>query len=115
MAGSWLDAYTLDILGEQNKDKIGQFQLWCVVKGIAPNYVQNTQIVYQSVVRRCSMSWGLGAFLMGFLTDLFGFAVNFTVYAVLSFSSIAIVAWKIPAQTRLEKSVKYAPAHITFM
>jgi hypothetical protein len=50
---------------------------------------------------------------MGFLTDLFGFAVNFTVYAVLSFSSIAIVAWKIPAQTKLEKSVKYAPAHVT--
>jgi hypothetical protein len=32
MPGSWLDAYTLDILGEQNKDKIGQFQLWCVLR-----------------------------------------------------------------------------------
>lgn len=44
---------------------------------------------------------------MGWFTDHYGFAMNFSVYALLSFTSIAIVAWKVPAQTKLEKSVRY--------
>lgn len=29
VSGSWLEAYTLDLLGEGNRDEMGKFQLWC--------------------------------------------------------------------------------------
>lgn len=45
---------------------------------------------------------------MGFMTDAFGFVANFSFYGFLSFASIGLVWWKIPTQTHLEKSVKYA-------
>lgn len=57
-------------------------------------------------MRRGSLSWGLGALVMGFMTDLYGFVANFIFYAVLSFASIALTAWQMPKQTRLEKSVR---------
>lgn len=28
VSGSWLEAYTLDLLGDGNRDDMGKFQLW---------------------------------------------------------------------------------------
>jgi hypothetical protein len=58
-------------------------------------------------VIRNAVSWGLGAVVMGAVTDRVGFDANFTLYGLFSFASIAIIAWKVPNQTHLEKSIEY--------
>uniref|UniRef100_A0A7S4JMA4 Major facilitator superfamily associated domain-containing protein n=1 Tax=Odontella aurita TaxID=265563 RepID=A0A7S4JMA4_9STRA len=67
-----LDAYTLDLLGKENRIRYGRYRLWS------------------------SVSWGLGAVAMGSVTDRWGFEPNFAAFGVLSIVNVALVAWKIP-------------------
>lgn len=67
-----LDAYTLDLLGNENKLRYGRYRMWA------------------------SISWGIGAVIMGYITDHYGFEPNFIIYATLGAMSAALVAWRIP-------------------
>ncbi|KAG7368981.1 major facilitator superfamily MFS_1 protein [Nitzschia inconspicua] len=67
-----LDAYTLELLGNQNKMLYGRYRLYA------------------------SLSWGLGSIVMGWVTDHYGFEFNFIMFGVLSAMMIALVVTKIP-------------------
>lgn len=67
-----LDAYTLDLLGRENKMFYGRYRLFA------------------------SLSWGIGSIIMGLVTDRWGFEPNFVMFGVLGFVMIALVATKIP-------------------
>ncbi|KAG7338086.1 major facilitator superfamily MFS_1 protein [Nitzschia inconspicua] len=67
-----LDAYTLELLGNQNKMFYGRYRLYA------------------------SLSWGLGSIVMGWVTDHYGFEFNFIMFGVLSAMMIALVVTKIP-------------------
>ena len=70
-----LDAYTLDMLQESgnNARLYGRYRLWAAV------------------------SWGLGAILMGYITDTYGtFNINFVLYGSLGYSSCLLIAWLVP-------------------
>ena len=67
-----LDAYTLDLLGTENKMMYGRYRLYA------------------------SLSWGFGSIFMGWITDHYGFEPNFVLFAALGFLMIFLVAAKIP-------------------
>lgn len=67
-----LDAYTLDMLGTENKLLYGRYRMWS------------------------SISWGLGAVLMGYITDHYGFEPNFIIYAALAVLTMFLIAGWIP-------------------
>mmetsp|Transcript_40994 Transcript_40994/g.98844 ORF Transcript_40994/g.98844 Transcript_40994/m.98844 type:complete len:521 (+) Transcript_40994:548-2110(+) len=67
-----LDAYTLELLGEENKLYYGRYRLYA------------------------SLSWGFGSMAIGWVTDRYGFEPNFILFAVLSGLMIFLVAWSIP-------------------
>jgi hypothetical protein len=77
-----LDAFALDILGEKNKRRYGEIRLFM------------------------ALSWGLGATLMGILTDKFSFNINFILYGTLATLSLTIFYFYIPEQTRAEQRIK---------
>jgi len=73
VSGGILDAYTLDLLGRENKMFYGRYRLYA------------------------SVSWGAGSIVIGWITDHFGsFEPNFILFGLLSFTMVALVAWKIP-------------------
>lgn len=80
-ASGILYSYTLDLLGRLHKAKYGQYRVWCAI------------------------SWGLGAVLMGSITDHFGFEPNFVIYGLLGVFSIALTAAYIPNKT-LQEDIK---------
>ncbi|KAL3916278.1 MAG: hypothetical protein SGILL_005248 [Bacillariaceae sp.] len=67
-----LDAYTLELLGSENKMYYGRYRLYA------------------------SLSWGVGSIIMGWVTDHYGFDFNFIMFGVLSAMMIVLVATKIP-------------------
>jgi MFS family permease/Holliday junction resolvase RusA-like endonuclease len=67
-----LDAYTLELLGSENKMYYGRYRLYA------------------------SLSWGVGSIIMGWVTDHYGFDFNFIMLGVLSAMMIGLVATKIP-------------------
>ena len=75
-----LDAYCLDLLGKAHRDLYGSYRMWC------------------------ALSWGLGSFAMGVITDKTGkFEWNFILYATFALLSLALTAAFIPARTEGEK------------
>ena len=67
-----LDAYTLELLGTENKMFYGRYRLYA------------------------SLSWGAGSIIMGWVTDHYGFEPNFIMFGLLGFIMIVLVATKIP-------------------
>jgi len=72
VASGILDSYTLDMLGTENRMKYGRYRLWAGV------------------------SWGLGSIFIGFMTDRYGFELNFILVGLLAAIDLALIAWKIP-------------------
>jgi MFS family permease len=70
-----LDAFTLDLLGTENKIYYGRYRLYA------------------------SLSWGLGSIVMGWVTDHFGFEPNFVLFGLLGSLMIILVAMRIPDTT----------------
>lgn len=79
-AGNIVDAYTFDVLGNKYRKRYGQIRLWA------------------------GLSWGMGAMGMGYLSDAFGFDINFILYGSLAFISLGIFIFLIPGQTKQEES-----------
>ena len=79
VSNSIVDAYCLDVLGDEAKTRYGEVRLWCAV------------------------SWGGGSVLMGVITDHYGFSYNFILYGALAFVSLLVIACKVPQRTRSEK------------
>jgi predicted MFS family arabinose efflux permease len=71
-----LDAYTLDLLGAENKIFYGRYRLYA------------------------SLSWGLGSIVMGLVTDRYGFEPNFVMFGLLGGLMIFLVAMGIPDTTQ---------------
>lgn len=67
-----LDAFTLDLLGPENKIMYGRYRLYS------------------------SVSWGIGSIIMGWMTDHYGFEPNFIMFALLGFLMVALVGTKVP-------------------
>jgi MFS family permease len=67
-----LDAYTLELLGTENKIFYGRYRLYA------------------------SLSWGIGSIIMGWVTDHYGFEPNFIMFALLGFLMMLLVGTKIP-------------------
>jgi oligosaccharide:H+ symporter len=74
-AAGILDSYTLELLGTKNKLLYGRYRLYA------------------------SLSWGIGAVVMGYSTDHYGFEPNFILYGVLSCICLGLVLAKIPNKT----------------
>lgn len=79
-----LDAYVLDYLGDQNKTQYGSIRLYTAI------------------------SWGLGAVLMGWLTDHWGddenFDINFILYGTMMTTMILLVALGLPLRSKSEQA-----------
>ena len=73
-----LDAHLLDYLGDRHRGMYGTVRLWTAV------------------------SWGLGAIIMGWITDLFGFEWNFILYGCMSAVMLSVVAFGLPARSKNE-------------
>ena len=67
-----LDAYTLDLLGTENKAFYGRYRLYA------------------------SLSWGLGSIIMGWVTDHYGFEPNFILFGLLGLLMVILVANRVP-------------------
>lgn len=70
-----LDAFTLDLLGTENKIFYGRYRMYA------------------------SLSWGVGSIVMGWVTDHFGFEPNFILFGLLGAFMIILVAVRIPDTT----------------
>jgi PPP family 3-phenylpropionic acid transporter len=79
VSGGILDAHTLDVLGSDYFYDYGPIRMWS------------------------SISWGLGAMTMGFITDAFSVYAIFIVYAVLAFTNIFAVSRVVPERTHNEQ------------
>lgn len=84
-----VDAHTLDILGKKHFKEYGRIRLW----------------------HACA--WGIGAFVMGFITDFYGVDVNFIIFGTLSILTIISVALVIPKHTASE--VQLIDTNVTFI
>lgn len=73
-----LDAHTLDVLGKDYFYAYGPIRMWT------------------------SISWGIGALFLGFLTDSFSVYSIFVVYAILATTSIVATSRVVPEQTHNE-------------
>ena len=71
-ASGILDAYTLELLGTKHKLRYGRYRMYAC------------------------LSWGMGAIVMGYVTDHYGFGPNFYIYGILGAISTLLVAWRIP-------------------
>jgi MFS transporter, PPP family, 3-phenylpropionic acid transporter len=78
-ASGILDAYVLDYLGPDHRDRYGEIRLWTAV------------------------SWGIGAVVMGYVTDYWDFYWNFVLYGTMMTVMGIIVAVALPARSRSEQ------------
>ena len=75
-----LDAFCLDYLGETHRGMYGTIRLWT------------------------SISWGLGALIMGYMTDAFGFEGNFCLYGIMMALKLLAVTFGLPARSKSEQA-----------
>lgn len=81
-ASGVLDAHTLDFLGRRHRTMYGTIRMWAAI------------------------SWGIGAVLMGWITDSFGFRWNFGLYGGMMILMLVIMAYGLPARSKSEQ-VRY--------
>lgn len=79
-AGGVLDAHTIDFLGEANRGLYGTVRVWAAI------------------------SWGLGAVIMGYITDYFSFGLNFWLYGIMSFGMFFVVAFGLSTRSLSEQA-----------
>jgi MFS family permease len=81
-ASGVLDAHTLDFLGKKHRTMYGTIRMWAAI------------------------SWGIGAVIMGWITDSFGFRWNFGLYGGMMILMLVIMAYGLPARSKSEQ-VRY--------
>eukprot|EP00980_Cylindrotheca_fusiformis_P030945 scaffold25665_cov113-Cylindrotheca_fusiformis.AAC.5 len=74
-----LDAHTLDFLGERHRTMYGSIRLMTAI------------------------SWGLGAVIMGWITDSFGFELNFGLFGMMMSTVLLLTAFGLPARSTKEQ------------
>jgi MFS family permease len=74
-----LDAHTLDFLGERHRSMYGTIRLMTAI------------------------SWGLGAVIMGWITDSFGFETNFGLFGLMMTTVLLLTAFGLPARSTKEQ------------
>uniref|UniRef100_A0A7S1VKB2 Major facilitator superfamily associated domain-containing protein n=1 Tax=Grammatophora oceanica TaxID=210454 RepID=A0A7S1VKB2_9STRA len=74
-----IDAYTVDFLGKNHKGLYGSIRRWAAV------------------------SWGVGAVIMGHLTDAYGFNVNFYLFGGVSAALLLFITWGFPVRIKSEQ------------
>merc|ERR1719204_666051 len=83
-----LEAYAIEVCGREKQKFYGRMRLW------------------QSIAA------GLGAVLMGFLTDNLGFTANFSGWGIMAVMNCSMIAWKIPNRTDEEKTIIASKEHV---
>lgn len=83
-ASGVLDAHTLDFLGKRHRTMYGTIRMWAAI------------------------SWGIGAVIMGWITDSYGFRWNFGLYGGMMILMLVIMAFGLPARSKSEQ-VRYDP------
>jgi MFS family permease len=79
-ASGVLDAFVLDYLGTSHRGLYGTIRLWTAI------------------------SWGLGAVIMGCMTDQFGFGVNFILFGGMMLTTMTVVGVGLPARSKKEQA-----------
>jgi MFS transporter, PPP family, 3-phenylpropionic acid transporter len=79
-ASGVLDASVLDYLGDSHRGLYGSVRLWTAI------------------------SWGIGAVIMGWITDAFGFRLNFILYGSMMIVMLICVALGLPARSKSEEA-----------
>lgn len=74
-----LDAHALDFLGERHRGMYGTIRMMTAI------------------------SWGLGAVIMGWITDTYGFELNFWLYGGMMTSVLLLTAFGLPAKSKKEQ------------
>ena len=77
-ANGVLDAHTIDFLGDANRGLYGTIRVWTAV------------------------SWGLGAVIMGYITDHYGFELTFWLYGTMCFSMLLFVSFGLSSRSSSE-------------
>jgi MFS transporter, PPP family, 3-phenylpropionic acid transporter len=80
-SGGVLDAHTLDFLGEAHRGMYGSIRLWNAV------------------------SWGLGAVIMGWITDTLGFQMNFVLFGSMMLMTLGATMFGLPTRSRSEQEL----------
>ncbi|CAB9528455.1 Major facilitator superfamily domain containing [Seminavis robusta] len=80
-SGGVLDAHTLDFLGEAHRGMYGSIRLWTAV------------------------SWGLGAVVMGWITDHLGFHWNFVLFGTMMLLMLAAIIFGLPTRSKSEQQL----------
>ena len=75
-----LDVHVLDFLGEKHQSLYGKIRLMTAI------------------------SWGLGAVVMGWITDEYGFEWNFLLFAIMMSMVLLVTAFGLPAQSKKEQA-----------
>ena len=75
-----LDAHTIDFLGDANRALYGTIRVWAAI------------------------SWGLGAVVMGFITDQYGFELNFCIYGSMSVAMLLVVHFGLSTRSSSEQA-----------
>jgi MFS family permease len=75
-----LDAHTLDFLGEKHRNMYGTIRIWSAI------------------------SWGLGAVIMGGITDSFGFEWNFVLFGIMMATVLLVISFGLPARSCSEQA-----------
>ncbi len=89
VSGGVLDAHTLDVLGKKHMREYGRIRMWS------------------------SIAWGVGALVMGFVTDEVGFGLNFVLYGCFAVGNILILYKVIPERTQTEAAVRPAGVRLS--
>ncbi|CAB9524894.1 Major facilitator superfamily domain-containing protein 6 [Seminavis robusta] len=76
-----LDAHTLDFLGEAYRGMYGSIRLWTAI------------------------SWGLGAVVMGWITDQWGFHWNFVLFGTMMLLMLAAIIFGLPTRSKSEQQL----------
>jgi PPP family 3-phenylpropionic acid transporter len=85
-ASGVLDAFVLDYLGESHRSLYGSIRLWTAV------------------------SWGIGAVVMGWITDTFGFHLNFILFGSMMAIMLTFAFFGLPARSKSEQA-RYEQVH----
>jgi MFS transporter, PPP family, 3-phenylpropionic acid transporter len=80
-SGGVLDAHTLDFLGEAHRGMYGSIRLWTAA------------------------SWGLGAVIMGRITDTLGFRWNFALFGAMMLLTLGATMFGLPTRSRSEQEL----------
>jgi len=83
-----LDAYTLELLGSENKIFYGRYRLYA------------------------SLSWGIGSIILGWVTDHYGFEPNFIMFGVLGYLLVIIIAIWVPDITSSSNQSRTNEAYV---